>query len=196
MNIRLADKKDATQIANLHQREINQGFLRKLGENFLRQLYEAMIVLPSSFIMVAEENNQIIGFVSGCFNISSFYREFLKKYLFKVFFILLPKIFRLTVFKKIFEIIKYPKEVKKNLPSAELLTIAVLKNFHGQGVAQKLFEGFLSEMKNRNIKQFKVVVGESLSRAIRFYEKMGFKLHSSVSIHKNESSRIYIYTIE
>lgn len=65
----------------------------------------------------------------------------------------------------------------------------------GQGVAQKLFEKFVLEMKNRNIKQFKVVVGENLPQAIHFYEKAGFKFYSPVSIHENKPSRIYIYDI-
>ena len=47
-----------------------------------------------------------------------------------------------------------------------------------------------------NLKQFKVIVGEELKRAIGFYEKMRFEFHSSTSIHKNKSSKIYIYNIK
>ena len=35
MNITLATKKDATQIAKIHKQEINQGFLSQLGVKFL-----------------------------------------------------------------------------------------------------------------------------------------------------------------
>ena len=45
------------------------------------------------------------------------------------------------------------------------------------------------------IKKFRVVVGESLSRAIGFYEKVGFKFHSNITIHGNSLSKIYIYNI-
>jgi len=196
MSIRLADKKDAVQIANIHHQEINQGFLRKLGKKFLRQLYEAMIILPNSFIVVAEENNQIIGFISGCFNISNFYREFLKKYLLKVFFISLLKIFNLSILKKSLEILKYPQKEKGNLPAAELLTIVVLPDFRGQNIAQQIFEKFVAEMKKNGIKQFKVVVGEKLLLAISFYEKMGFKFYSSISVHRNKKSLVYIYNLK
>jgi len=77
-----------------------------------------------------------------------------------------------------------------------LLVIAVKKEFHGQGVAIKMFNFFINELKKRNIKKFRVVVGENLSRAIGFYEKVGFKFHSNIIIHGNNLSKIYIYIIK
>ena len=71
----------------------------------------------------------------------------------------------------------------------------MLKEFHGQGIAQKIFEQFVLEIKKREIKQFKVIVGESLPRAIKFYEKIGFEFCSTISIHQNQPSRVYIYNI-
>jgi len=194
MEICLATKKDAIQIAKIHQKEINQGFLGQLGIKFLSKLYESTIVSPDAFTIVAKDNDKVIGFISGCTNVAKFYHDFLKNYFFQVFFILLPKMFRLSILKKIFETLKYPQQKEeKKLPGAELLTIAVLKKYHGQGIAQKMFEQFVEEMKKREIKQFKVIVGKSLTRAIRFYEKVGFKFYSSISVHKHKSSNIYIY---
>jgi len=189
MKIYLANQKDATKIAEIHYQEINQGFLSSLGENFLSKLYEATIKSPLAFVVVAKENNKIIGFISGCVNTKKFYKYFIRKYFFRVLFVLLSKI---TNFKKIFETLKYSQE-NKNLPKAELLTIAVIKKYQGKGVAQELFKKFLQEMQKRKIKKFKVVVGEDLIRAIKFYEKLGLKLHSYTSIHNNKKSKIYIY---
>ena len=196
MIIRLANKIEADQIAKIHHQEINRGFLSQLGIKFLVNLYKAMIVSDSAFIVVAEEDGRVIGFISGCTNVSKFYRDFYKKYALSAFFILLPQIFKPSILKKILETLKYPKEGKKDLPKAELLTIAILKEFHGQGIAQKMFEKFVSEMEKRGINVFKVVVGESLSQAIKYYEKMGFEFHSSCSIHGKELSRIYTYKVK
>ena len=189
MRICLADKKDAVHIARIHLREINQGFLSQLGLKFLSKLYEAMILSKNSFVVIAKENNQIIGFISGSVNARKFYKYFFKKYFFQIFFILLLKI---TNFKKIFETLKYSQE-NQDLPQAELLSIAVVKKYQGRGVAQKLFEKFFKEMQKLKVKKFKVVVSENLTSAIGFYAKMGFKYHSSVSIHQNKLSKIYIY---
>lgn len=189
MQICLANQKDATKIAEIHYQEINQGFLSQLGERFLANLYQAMIKSPLAFVVVAKANNRIIGLISGCVNLKKFYRYFIKRYFVQVFFVLLLQI---RNFKKIFETLKCSQN-NKNLPKAELLSIAVIKKYQGRGIAQKLFKKFLQEMQKRKIKKFKVVVGEDLIRAIKFYEKMGFKFYSCTSIHNNQKSRIYIY---
>lgn len=194
MNIYLSDKKNVIQIAQIHLQEINQGFLSQLGLKFLTKLYKAMIFSKNSFVVVAKENNQIVGFISGCTNLNHFYRHFLKKYFFSICFILLPKIFKISIFKKIKETLQY-KNTKNNLPPEELLSIGVVKKFQGQGIAQALLTEFIKEMKKRKVNQFKVIVGEKLPRAIAFYEKMGFKFFSKLSIHQGQSSRIYIYDL-
>jgi len=196
MIIRLANKNDCSEIARIHFQEIKWGFLSELGEKFLYYFYQAMIGSESAFLIVAENNESIVGFVSGCANLKKFYKEFVKKYSFKIPFILLTKIFDLSVIKKVFETIKYSKKEKQNLPQAELLSIAVSSEFQGQGVSQKLLEKFLFEMRKRNIDQFKVIVGENLIRAIRFYEKKGFEFHSKSFVHQDMPSRIYIYNIK
>ncbi len=195
MEIKLASKNDSREIAAIHQQEINQGFLSQLGVRFLSKLYEAMILSENCFIVVAEENNQIVGFISGCLNTEEFYREFLKKYGYGSMIILLPKILNFTILKKILETLRYSKKIDKNCPEAELLTIACKKEFRGTGLSTDMFNGFIGETRKRGIKEFKVVVGEELSRAVGFYEKLGFKLHSNVTIHKGSSSRIYIYNV-
>jgi len=197
MNISLATKKDATQIAIIHKQEINQGFLSQLGVKFLSKLYKSTMVSPNAFTIVAKDNDKVIGFISGCTNVTKFYHDFFKKYFFQVFFILLPKMFRLSILKKIFETLKYPQQKEeKKLPGAELLTIAILKQYHGRGIAQKMFEKFVEEIKKREISEFKVIVGENLPRAIAFYEKIGFKFHSPISIHTYKPSKVYIYKIK
>ena len=153
-----------------------------------------MIVLPSAFVVVARDNKQVIGFIGGCIDTKKFYRDFFKKYFFIAGFILLSKIFQKAFLKKIFEIIKHIKQKQKELPRAELLSIAVAKKFQGQGIGSKMFEKFILEMRKQNIKKFKVIVGEELLPAIKFYEKMNFKFHSECTIHKHKTSKIYIYT--
>ena len=54
---------------------------------------------------------------------------------------------------------------------------------------------FLEEMKARGVKTFRVLVGEKLQGAIAWYEKQGFNLSQSVSVHGKELSRMYVYTI-
>lgn len=199
VNIRLANKKDCQQIAEIHFSEIKYGFLNQLGKKFLSYFYMAMITSPNAFLVVAEEDDGVIGFISGCTNLNKFYKDFVKQYTFKSFLILLKKIFSFSIFKKVFEVMSYSKKEEKgedSLPLAELLSIAISGSYQGQGIAQKLLEKFVLEMKTREIDKFRVIVGENLPQANKFYLKSGFIFHSKNSVHKDTPSNIYIYIIE
>jgi len=192
MIFRLAEINDCQYIAKIHYQEIKQGFLNQLGEKFLCLFYKAMIKSPNAFLIVAENNKHIIGFVSGCINLKKFYKEFVKRYWHKIFLIALNKI---RFVKNILEITRYSKKEKNDLPQAELLSIAVDVQFQSQGIAKQLFEKFVLEMKKRNINKFKVIVGSDLSKAIKFYEKNGFQFYSKGFVHKNTPSLIYTYNL-
>ena len=195
MIIRLANKEDCLEIAKLHVQEIKSGFLLELGEKFLYYFYQAMINSQSTFLIVAEQDNSIIGFISGSFDLKKFYKEFAKKHNFRVLLILFKKFLNLDSLKKILETRKYAKREEKALPRPELISIVVSSQFQGQDIAKQLLFKFFSEMKNKGAKLIKVIVGEKLSPAIRFYEKNGFKFHSKAFIHKGTPSNIYIYKL-
>ena len=190
----LAEKKDAVQIAEIHKSEIKKGFLSSLKVIFLKNLYLVIIESEYGFCIVAKEKSSVIGFISGVTDINKLYFYFLKKYFFKSVVLIFQKFFSISFLKKTFETLFYP--IKENkLPHAELLTMAVLRQFQGQGIAGKMFSQFIVEMKKRNIKSFKVLVGEELSAAINFYEKNGFSFLKQMSVHDNKISRIYIYNL-
>lgn len=194
MKIVLAEKSDAFQIAKIHKAEINKGFLSTLSVSFLKNLYLSIIDSDVNFCVVAKENNEVIGFISGVSDLDKFYSNFFKKYFFQSFFILFKKFFSISFIIKAFETLFYPIK-ESELPKAELLTMAVKNQFHGQGIASNMFSEFVVEMKNKNTKLFKVLVGEELKPAIGFYEKMGFKFLKNTKVHGNKNSRIYIYDI-
>lgn len=194
MNIELAKKEDALEIAKIHKAEINRGFLSTLSTSFLRNLYLAIIDSKENFCIVAKENNKVIGFISGVSDLDKFYSNFFRKYFIQSFFILFKKFFSISFIVKAFETLFYPVK-EKELPKAELLTMAVRSEFHGKGIASQMFSEFMSEMRNRQIRSLKVLVGEELKPAINFYEKMGFKFLKNTKVHGNNISRIYIYDI-
>jgi len=191
----LAQKKDALQIASIHKKEISQGFLSSLHISFLKNLYSAIIESDAGFCLVAREGDQVVGFISGVTDINNIYRYFLKTYFFSSIVLLSKKFFNITAVKKMIETLLYPVK-EKNLPSAELLTMAVSGQFQGQGIAGKMFLEFISEMKKRNITSFKVLVGEELLPAMHFYEKNGFVFLKNITLHDNKISKIYLYDIK
>jgi len=192
--IRLAQKKEAQQIAEIHKKEIKKGFLSSLKKSFLEKLYSAIIESRYSFCIVAQEKDRVIGFVAGTTDIDKLYSYFLKKYFFQSVFTLLPKAVKLKNLKKIFETLFYPQK-EKELPKAELLTIALKREFQGQKIGNQMLQEFILEMKGKGVEVFKVIVGQNLRSAIKFYEKNGFQFLKNITIHGKQLSRIYIYKI-
>jgi len=195
MITRIATKEDARQIAKIHRKEIQEGFLSSLPPRFLAVLYEAIIESNTSFCAVVQgEDNQVEGFIAGTTNVKGFYAYFLKHYFVQASILLLPRVFRMRTIKRIYENLRYPQR-ESSLPMAELLTIAIRKEVQGQGIGGQMLEQFVKEMKKRKVSTFKVIVGENLEHAIRFYEKSGFKFLKTIALHDDETSRVYIYHI-
>jgi len=193
MNICLAEKNDASQIAKIHKEEIKKGFLSSLNNSFLVKFYEAIMDSEYGFCILYKQEKTVVGFVSGVTEIDSFYKYFLKNYFFSSVFALLSINFNFNIAKKIVENVFYPKKTK-NFPSAELLTMAVKKDFQGRGAGSQLLQKFIEEMKSRQIKIFKVLVGKKMIAA-DFYKKNGFELIEEIRLHDNETSLVLAYKI-
>lgn len=194
MNISLAKKEEIFQIARIHKEEIKESFLGSLPVGFLTQLHKAIISSSHSFCIVIKENNAVMGFVSGVTDMDAFYKYFFRHYFFGSFAILFPKIFSISFIKKAIENILYPKKMDA-LPSAELLIIAIKKEFQGQGFGGKLLTDLIGEFKKRQIKTFKVLVGKDL-HAVDFYKKNNFEQIKEINLHSGETSLVFIYKIE
>lgn len=194
MNLRLAEKKDSFQIAEIHKKEISNGFLSSFDTNFLSKIYSSLVGSKDGFCIVAEESGDIIGFIAGTSDLYKFYHYFFRTNFLAAFLIIFLESFNLPRLKKIFEVICYPYR-EKNVPQAELLTVAVKREFQGHGVAPKMLKEFIPEMEKRKVTSFKAVVGQELSNAISFYEKNNFYLYKKINLHGRES-KIYIYHIK
>ena len=191
-----AQKADSGQLAKLHSNNITGGFLSSLGNEFLSLLYSTIICSDHSFCFIAKKDGEIIGFVSATSNIKRLYFDFALSN-FASALLLLAKILRPSVIKPLLETLSYPARKKiKGVPSPELLSISVTKDFRGQGISNKLFDLAVDGFKKRNISKFKIAVGSNLLQAQRFYEKMGCKYISEIEVHKGEKSKVYVYDIK
>ncbi len=191
MNIILAEKKHAKQIAAIHQQEIGRGFLASLGKGFLSAFYEAIIISPYSFCVIMEEYGIVTGFASSVTDMKLFYSYFFRNYFLRAAWALVPKLANIKTLKKIFQNLLYPAKTQ-NLPKAELLSIAVKKEFQGQGIGSKLLDECRRQFGKKNIKEFKVLVGKSLP-SVAFYQKQGFTMKGELHLHE-ESSIIFTHT--
>lgn len=186
------------QVARLHMDGINQGFLPQLGLGFMTLLYDAIDHCPSSVLLTENDRGQVIGFVSGAASMKPIYRQLLRKP-FRLFAVLLPSLVRLRRLKRIYEILRYSRQGHNDsdvaLPAFELLSIVVAPAARGTGCAERLYQGLAEYCERESLDGFKIVVGDALAPAHRFYQRMEATPAGRIEVHAGEGSVIYVHRI-
>ena len=194
---RLKKNKIYSEVAELHLKYINKGFLATLGLKFLTLLYEAIDNDENSILIVEEVDNRAIGYVAGGSSMKTIYFKLILR-LPELMISLLPALFSLKKIVKIAEIILFKRSssASKEIPDEELFSIVVSPEHRGCGHAEKLFLLLCEHFKNKGVSSFKILVGEKLSRAHNFYLKLGSKKIDEVELHKGDISFIYVKSLK
>jgi ribosomal protein S18 acetylase RimI-like enzyme len=205
MNKQTADKRyiikksnilrdDITSVVEIHRKEISQGFLSSLGCKPLHMFFSFIPVSKHGLLHVAKTSvkHETVGFVLGTLDTAAFYREFLMKRSINAFILIAPKLMSFENLRKVVETLIYPKRnISSKMPKAELLDIAVIKEHQGLGLAHFLFQAFADTLRDLKVGEFKVTTGASLTRAQRFYERLGAKKVGEFEVHKGQKTCIY-----
>jgi ribosomal protein S18 acetylase RimI-like enzyme len=180
------------QVAELHASAINQGFLSELGPHFLTLLYEALDQSVTSVLIVEVEDQTVRGFVSGGTGLGPVYRALFRRLPY-LLFALWPVFFSYRKLKRIAEVLLHTRQAaEEELPKAELYSIAISSEVRGSGLAERLYEKLRDEFKARGISEFKIVVGDTLAPAQKFYRKMGATAVTSIQIHGELDSTVFV----
>lgn len=184
------------QVAQLHARNIDQGFLSSLGTPFLTLLYQAIDTNESSVLLTAQHEGRVVGFVTGTEGMSSIYRQLLRQWP-QLFVALLPAMASPRKLWKMIEILLMGKKAAPlpDLPHAELLSIAVDQAHRQQGHAQQLYRDLMKHFQRRAVDRFRIVVGEPLEAAHRFYKGMGAEPVGHIEVHQGQSSVVYVHRL-
>ncbi len=193
-------KSDADILAVLHKENINQGFLSSLGKPFLRSLY--IYLIKKELVIISRDGNIITGFVSYSYDSSGIIKRFIFSRPQVIFTILFYLIRRPSLFRSVFETMKAPgksnEQTKSDeiIPFGELLSITVDPKYQKGGTGTVLLKALEAELKRSNIKAYKVVAGNKLEGANKFYQKNGFILAKTVNIHGDSLSSLYVKRLE
>ncbi|GHD05595.1 GNAT family N-acetyltransferase [Tianweitania populi] len=181
------------QVAALHVQCLDQGFLSSLGPAILTQLYRAIDESDDSVLLVEKDGDKVIGFVCGSSGMRPVYRQMLRHPV-GLAGAGVPLLFKPRKVLGILEILRHgrKKSAGSALPDHELLSIALLPEARGSGRAAALYARLADHFRSRQIGAFRIVVGDALAPAHRFYQKMGATVAAKVEIHAGKGSTIYV----
>ncbi len=201
-------------VAKLHAQSIDQGFLSTLGPRFLALLYRAIDESPDSVLILAREDDQVVGFVAGTLDMGPVYRGLLRHWP-ALILSLAPSLLIPGRLWRMIEILRHTRRSKDRQagqaagtpalaampaaasawPEAELLSIAVDPAFRGQGHAEALYAALKAFFASRGVESFRIVVGAPLAPAHRFYRRMGAVPAAEIAVHQGASSTVYMQTL-
>lgn len=187
------DETTLRQVAELHATCIDQGFLSSLGPRFLTVLYRAIDRCDSAVLIVEQDSSGVIGFVTGGSGMGPIYRQMILN-LPALIAALLPVLFKPQQMWGIIEILRRrdQDDFSEDLPNHELFSIAVAQIARGSGTAERLYQKLSAFFLQQHVPAFRIIVGDSLTPAHRFYTRMGAKPVHMLSVHGDSKSTVYV----
>lgn len=170
------EKKYIRDLASLHSRAFPNFFLTQLGEPFLRILYNGYLDDKQSGIIVAEENNRIIGFIAYSNDYPGFYKGLLKRKVIQFATCSIVAAAKHPSFiKRLLGAFKKSDSVVKTERYVELASICVDPQIERKGVGSELINYLkgIVDFKSYSFINLETDADHN-ENAIRFYEKNGF----------------------
>lgn len=196
--VRIAIRIDAISITNLHVETLPNSFLSGVSVHFLTCIYKFLI--DHEYLCVYEEDDQVLGFVSFTPNTSKMMKRFVFYNFDFAISLFLKTIIKPEFMKKLLETFLAPFKSTKStkstrLPKGELLSISVSPNCQASGIGSQMVKALEEYLKQNKITTYKVVAGEELIGANKFYLKNGFVLANQIRIHGEKLSNVYVKKI-
>jgi len=199
MIVRTVEEKDLFEIVNVHRACFPNSFSTCIGKKLLKDYYFCCHNFNPKLFLVACKEQQIVGFIVGCFDGGKeINNAFKKRNKVRLALMLFWKLLILDMraWKKVFH--KKGKLTYRNpkyngmdkSKAGSLLCICVLNEFRGNNVAQDLEKSFVDELIVENKEYCFLAVENTNERAIRFYEKQGYEKKNVIG-----SSSIYVKKI-
>ena len=191
------------QVALLHYNGIDQGFLATLGDDFLAILYEAIDGSDGAVLITEVKDGRVVGFVAGAKTLKPIYLQMLRRLprllMALAHLVLRPvKLWRVLelIARRRFGALSVDRAVNCCIPEFELLSISVAVTERRSGVAKRLYQGLVQYARDEGIEAFKIVVGERLAAAHKFYLRMGAVAVAKTCVHGAEESIVYAQRVD
>lgn len=189
VTVRAASRSDLPTVARLHSEGIGGGFLSRLGQGFLEELYAVMVAEPDSIVLVAEDGfGRVVGFIAGTRSTSGLYRAFLLSWhSVRAVSRSWRAMARVSVWREAFETLRYGGDGQAP-DGGELLAMAVDESERGRGVGRELGQRLIDGFRANGVVRAIVVVGADNLPAQRLYGSLGFGDPRHFEVHAGRPS--------
>ena len=185
--IRSGSVPDAPAVARLHAGQITEGFLSFLGPGFLARLYRRIVRSPDSFLLVAEGEGAVVGFIAGTADVGRLYRTFLWRDGPAAAIGVAGPLLR--SWRRVIETLRHGSgDGAGRGDGVELLAVAVDPAWQGRGIGGGLVAAFLERVEETPAGEAYVVVAGDNVAAIALYRRAGFEAGESFELHRGTAS--------
>lgn len=191
----IEDKGYIKAIAMLHKKAFPSFFLTQLGITFLRVLYCGYLEDRDSGIIIAEEDEEVIGFIAYSKDYSLFYKRLMKKHFLKFALSSAGASLRHPSFsRRLLGAFTKSKSVVKKEKYVELASICVDPEYQGRGIGSSLVS-CLKTMVDYEVYAYINLEtdAEDNERVNNFYKKNGFSLAGNYTTREGRKMNEYRY---
>lgn len=191
ISYRPLSRADLRGAAELHQAVFSDYFLGHMGTAFLELFYGEFVGGAGSYGFVAVEGERVVGAVVGAADLSGFYPEFYRRHFARIAGLTATRLVRdgfirnhiaaraphlATAIRSRLGLGDAPAPDPDAWPPAQLLSIGVAADQRGRGIAEGLTQRFCAALAADGIDAVGLTVFNDNHRAIRFYEKDGWRV--------------------
>ncbi len=197
--VRPATKDDIERIVSIHMRAFEGFFLTFMGKRFLRELYRNFTLEQEGICLVAEEGNDVIGFVAGTICPEVFLTRIRKRRRHVFLMASIGSILRrpFLVTRRLISALSYKGDKPPKCKDAALLSsIAVDPDFSGKGAGQLLLKAFCKEVRDAGSDFVYLTTDRDDNERInKLYQESGFELESTFAQLDNRNMNRHLLNL-
>ncbi len=190
------DKDLINRIASLHQQAFPGFFLTQLGRPFLKTLYKGYLDDGESGIIVAEEDEELKGFIAYSNDYPKFYKGLIKNKIIQFAWCSFLATIRHPSFaKRLMGAFKKSDSVVKTEKYVELASICTDPAAEGQGIGTSLINALISKVNFSTYAYINLETdADGNDRVNKFYQRNGFVLAGQYTTPEGRKMNEYHYT--
>lgn len=185
-------KEHVDKVVEVHIQAFPESQSTKFGKDFLKSYYGGAATSTNTTSFVWKVDGKIAGFIFGGTNKQELSRQIMMSSKAKLVKAVITNVLRDPInsiqrfWSYLVHYIMPGGDPFYANDTATLDSVAILEEFRGQGIADKLIQAFLEQLKESGVSACRLgVLGDNTS-ARRFYERNGFEQF-------NEEGTIYLY---